>query len=575
MSTVALKASLALWTRRLKYRRARHRFYHRKSKRPAEQRDQLAAKWHGKVGYAETMVSRRRRELAARKPKPSARGKAVAWAQARVGIVEKPPGSNGNPANISRWQASLGFGRVPWCGIACAKALQAAGVRGVSSRLASVALVEDDARAGRAPFRAWSSGRGVSRGDMVVIGGRGVHVELVVERHADGSCSTIGGNCLAEDEPVLTPRGWVPIGNLVPGAEICDPSGGTAEVLAVHRRGEEEMFAVTLADGSTVRATADHLWTAGVSGRGAQRKWRTVTTSDLRKGNQLPHIAAQHLDIDSDRPLDSYLLGLLLGDGCISGSTPTIDTSEDEMAALVASALPAGVSANAQFYRNSGDTPGQRQIRLASPKNQANPVTDALIKLELFGCLSFEKRIPEAYLWAPEEDRLAVLQGLMDTDGTVGKDGKVSFSSSSRELAEGVQFLIRSLGGRAGLHVRGNVHYTSPTQVVPKAARDSYRLLNIRCDAPLFRRHRKAARVKPRSFPGRQWSIRSVEPAGRAQAVCIEVSSASRLYVTRDFMPTHNTSFGPGGSQSNGGAVAARRRSPSEIRGYALVNYPG
>ncbi len=199
MSTVALKASLALWTRRLKYRRARHRFYHHKSKNP--RRDRLAAKWHGKVGYAETMVSRRRKELAARKPrpaawgaKPSARGKAVGWAKARVGIVEKPSGSNGNPANISRWQASLGFGRVPWCGIFCAKALQAAGVRGVSSRLASVALVEDDARAGRAPFRAWSSGRGVSRGDMVVIGGRGVHVELVVERHADGSCSTTGGN---------------------------------------------------------------------------------------------------------------------------------------------------------------------------------------------------------------------------------------------------------------------------------------------------------------------------------------------------------------------------------------------
>ncbi len=192
MSTVALKASLALWTRRLKYRRARHRFYHHKSKNP--RRDRLAAKWHGKVGYAETMVSRRRKELAARKPKPSARGKAVGWAKARVGIVENPPGSNGNPANISRWQASLGFGRVPWCGIACAKALQAAGVRGVTSRLASVALVEDDARAGRLPFRGWSSGSGVMRGDMVVIGGRGVHVELVVARHDDGSCSTIGGN---------------------------------------------------------------------------------------------------------------------------------------------------------------------------------------------------------------------------------------------------------------------------------------------------------------------------------------------------------------------------------------------
>jgi hypothetical protein len=104
------------------------------------------------------------------------------------GCTEQPPNSNTDQRRdgIHAAQVRLGAWLVsqPWCGVWCANALAAAGVRGVTSRLASVSLIEQDARAGHAPFRGWTTDPSkVLRGDLVVMFGRGVHVEMV--RHVD------------------------------------------------------------------------------------------------------------------------------------------------------------------------------------------------------------------------------------------------------------------------------------------------------------------------------------------------------------------------------------------------------
>jgi hypothetical protein len=122
----------------------------------------------------------------------TARGKALRRMSRHRGIVEEPHGSNTDTRphtgdqryGIRKAQLSLGAWLVglPWCGTWCAWALTVAGVEGVSYRQASVSLIEDDARAGHAPFRRWllpGDWRQVLRGDLVVLFGRGVHVEMV------------------------------------------------------------------------------------------------------------------------------------------------------------------------------------------------------------------------------------------------------------------------------------------------------------------------------------------------------------------------------------------------------------
>lgn len=117
------------------------------------------------------------------------RGKALRWATKHRGITEQPAGSNrdNRKDGIRKAQVDCAGGGSwligqPWCGVWCFNALQAAGVRGISSRQASVALIEDDAKKRRGPFAGWTRDPGkVLRGDLVVLFGRGVHVGLVRE----------------------------------------------------------------------------------------------------------------------------------------------------------------------------------------------------------------------------------------------------------------------------------------------------------------------------------------------------------------------------------------------------------
>jgi len=142
------------------------------------------------------MIERRKKQLADLAAKRTSRQKAVRYAAGFIGLTEKPPGSNRHPGTIiDRCQQRFGMLGVPWCGCFAGDVLVTAGVKGVTSRVASVALIEQDARAHRAPFRGWTTDPSqVRRGDLCVVGGPGVHVELVQEALDGGGSINIGGN---------------------------------------------------------------------------------------------------------------------------------------------------------------------------------------------------------------------------------------------------------------------------------------------------------------------------------------------------------------------------------------------
>lgn len=117
------------------------------------------------------------------------RGKALRWASSHRGLTEQPPGSNTDnrkdgirAAQIRCANGGTWLVGEPWCGVWVYNAMLAAGVQGISSRQASVELIEEDARQATGPFRAWTKNYSVVlRGDLVVLFGRGIHVELVRE----------------------------------------------------------------------------------------------------------------------------------------------------------------------------------------------------------------------------------------------------------------------------------------------------------------------------------------------------------------------------------------------------------
>jgi phage terminase large subunit len=346
------------------------------------------------------------------------------------------------------------------------------------------------------------------------------------------------GKALHVDEPVLTPAGWVPIGQVSVGDKVAAPDGTFSTVTGVFPQGERDLFRVVLDDGCSVLADAGHLWlTQSRSERKHGKPGKVRTTREIAASLTFPNGPRAGLNHRLPRmravehpaaalPLDPYLLGVLLGDGDARGR---FSYGEDrEIMPLVAAA--------------GGEVGRETCTPNRAPCSTMLGAKPALRALGLLGCRAHEKFIPRGYLVGSVAQRTALLQGILDTDGTVGKNTAVVLEITAPRLADDVAELVRSLGGvvrRSGKQGRLN----------GVAKRWVYRLfISLPSSVAPFRLPSKVARYRPsyghinrdRTL---QRFIRSVEPAGRGEAVCIAVDHPSRLYVTRDHIVTHNTCF--------------------------------
>jgi replicative DNA helicase len=245
---------------------------------------------------------------------------------------------------------------------------------------------------------------------------------------------------------------------------------------------------------------------------------------------------------DKPLPVDPWLLGVLLGDGHLSGSSVRFSTADPEMLARVAERLgeafvlrPAGGYDWRIVQAGGAHRAGQAGVT-------PNRIMDALRAFGLWETRSDTKFVPDLYMDASREARLALLQGLMDTDGWIERWGSARYCSTSERLAHDVAALVRSLGGWCSIHRRQttyrdahgarktgraafvcNIHYAEPKELVTLFAKRSRALASPR-------RHRRPVFV-------------SIEPTRVAETRCIAVSHPSRLYVTDDYVVTHNTAF--------------------------------
>ena len=355
------------------------------------------------------------------------------------------------------------------------------------------------------------------------------------------------------DEPVLTPTGFRPIGSLAVGDEVIGGDGRPHRVVGVHPQGVRDVFRLSFGDGSWTRCTDDHLWRAKLPGRRFSRpgEWSVVPLATIRaRCGDRPSSPIRRAVVPTVRPvafeskpapLDPYLLGLLLGDGALRQS-PVITSADPELIDIARRLVPAGivirqsrhVSRAPSYTISTGVVGGDLSVR---PKNR---VREALVELGLAGLRSHEKFVPKLYLYNSIEARLGVLQGLMDTDGTVSRTGAPSFTSTSRRMAKNVVWLARSLGGRASLtHKRTFFRYLGSRKEGKRAYQVHLRLP----DFPLFRLKRKLERTRP-GINTTNRVLWSVVPDGRAECVCIAVDNPERTYVTRHGIVTHNTGTG-------------------------------
>lgn len=348
------------------------------------------------------------------------------------------------------------------------------------------------------------------------------------------------------DSLIATPNGFVRMGDVKIGMVILGSNGKPTEIIDIFPQGKKLIYRITFSDGTFTMCSEDHLWsTRTLSEKRHSKGYSTKTTAEIRdtidnghvKNHEIP-ITAPCEFIESSVPIDPYVLGALLGDGSLHEKASISLTSVDEeIIQYVGNNLPAGVS-----LIKSGQS---ISYRCSYEKKKGNPLRRKLEELNLIGSKSFNKFIPYLYKFNSVDVRLAILQGLLDTDGSImpHKSGRsrVQFYSTSEQLADDVQFIVQSLGGTATKllkRTKGKSHIRNNREI--KSQRNCF-ILDIRLPKGLkpFRLSRKLDRFS--ETPAPQRLISSVEPVSFEECQCIRVSSPDSLYLTDYFILTHNT----------------------------------
>jgi hypothetical protein len=292
------------------------------------------------------------------------------------------------------------------------------------------------------------------------------------------------------DAQVLTPTGWVRNGDLAVGSRVIGRDGKPTKVTHIHERGVVDAYDVTFDDGSTVRCSGDHVWAVRTDTEKHENKGFTDRrTSFIKEQLQesakgpekwhVPLVAPVEFEQDLPLPLDPYLLGVLLG----GGGTGANRRSLEDLRGYVCS-----------------------------------------------GCTEFPQFVPDNFLWASVENRISLLQGLMDTagDDSVGAVAGPAFITASSRLREGVVFLARSLGG-------------VPTCRLSDSGTTWQVCLGLPDTITPFRSKELFERLNPQAQSEPTRCIVAIEESLPTEMRCITVEADDGLYVTDEFLVTHNS----------------------------------
>ena len=336
--------------------------------------------------------------------------------------------------------------------------------------------------------------------------------------------------------PILTPTGFTTVGELKVGDIIYGADGKPTKVTYItevmHNR---PCYEIEFIHGEKIVADAEHLWTINLP-RLRRGNPRTVTTVEMRDlhnkyKESTQSIFIQHTNAiefeDKDCPVDPYLLGVYLGDG--SRSDARISCHIDD--------YPHYVQMAAQIGVQTGNFKPDKRRPTTGTFKLPNEFRLKLKELGLLSCgvSGHRKFIPDVFLFTSKEKRLRLLQGLMDTDGSVERGG-CRFYQSDKEFAEQVRFLVSSLGIKSTLRSKKTTH------------KDCY-TVSFATNMPVVTLPRKFAKLSLlKGHPKiNRIYIRSITEVPSVPVRCLQVDNADHLFLCgKTLIPTHNTTVAAG-----------------------------
>ena len=360
----------------------------------------------------------------------------------------------------------------------------------------------------------------------------------------------IGGGVLNPqpiDSLIATPYGFKRMGDIKAGDVISDPMGGVQNVMMVIDKGEQECVEFTLQDGRKVQSALSHHWMV---------KERHGDILDISAEDIIKHIdeskkrSKKHVDRlripmtekvtfeeKAELKIHPYLLGCLIGDGCLSNKLYRADFACSEYDVESIDRI------RSLGYDVVKESKNKKSLHYIIKDKE---VVDYLKELGLWGKLSYDKFIPEAYKYASISDRLELLKGLFDTDGHCSKsnstrNSRVGYRTTSKRLAEDIQEIIWSIGGRCVIHTTKATKRIQNGKIVNCA--ESYGLLVwTKNDKELFHMERKQqkALLEAERKCATMLSIMDYRLIGKKEVRCINVSGGEHIYLTDGYVITRN-----------------------------------
>lgn len=364
------------------------------------------------------------------------------------------------------------------------------------------------------------------------------------------------GKGLEKNTNVITPNGKKKICDLVINDDIIGSDGKTYQVKGIFPQGIKDLYEIQFSDGYSVTVDEEHLWSVSTKdmkndvvlstkqlisdsyvehkgvGRNSEKTYKFNTYYLDKTGKskwKIPIVKPINFNTGNDLPIDPYLLGLCLGDGHIMTKYVRFTIHKDDFDEMFE-----GIDIK-NVYTND---------KRPNVKNCKIKFDNELIGLGLCNKKSHEKFIPNIYKYSSIDERLKLLQGLMDTDGHCmnNKTGNflgTEFSTTSKQLADDVVELVQSLGGIARLKQRFGYYIKNG---VKKHTRVNYRI-NIKMDGninPFKLSRKKILYNEPKKYKVKRY-IRKIEKKGTGETICISVNSPDKLFVIEHSIVTHNT----------------------------------
>jgi len=354
-----------------------------------------------------------------------------------------------------------------------------------------------------------------------------------------------GGKDLLNSSLLYTATGEIEIGSCNVGDRIYDDSGELTTIKAKYPQGIKPVYKITLIDGRELMCGLDHNWFVRDNSR---RKLVKKTTREMIKDYLMyrdswedrknPYTFRYSIPTskpvkyeEKQLPIEPYLLGLWLGDGSNHYSKiTTVDKEIEDYIHIYAKNNNLSVTRDGDktYIINGGDR------RKSNKWNNLNTFDLKLKELGLYKA----KKIPDIYLKSSVEQRIELLKGLMDTDGSCDITGSIEFSTTDEPLANTFEFLCRSLGIVVKKSTKqGTYRNKKGDKVLCKLV---YRYI-LFTSIPVFKLERKLVNQRCKPKYEKFCSIINIEYMFDAETTCIEVDNKSHLFLTDGFTITHNS----------------------------------